>query len=82
MFLLYGVKVVSLGGSLEAAALLAVFGSIAAFYEFKSQDKKLQDLENKFASYEEKLALREKEHKDLMVHVQGLKLSTQMKSVR
>ena len=70
LFVLYSAKLLILGGSYVDAPLLLILGTVAAFYEFKSQDKKLAEMEQKL----ERINLLEKDHENLKTHVSGLKL--------
>lgn len=81
LFTLYAGKLLILGGSLESAVVLAVLAAASAFYEYKSNDKALKELQDKFKNFEEKLVEQEKSHKDMLTHLHGLKLSTSMKTV-
>lgn len=81
LFALYAGKLLVLGGSLESALILAVLASASAYYEFKSQDQALSDLQSKFKAFEDILQEQHKAHKSLETHVHGLKLATSMKTM-
>ena len=81
LFALYAGKLLILGGSLESALILAVLASASAYYEFKSQDQALTDLQAKFKAFEDKLAEQDKAHESLKTHIHGLKIATSMKTM-
>lgn len=54
LFGLFSTKLLILGGNLESAIVLGVLGAVASYYEFKSNDKKINDLELKINKIEQK----------------------------
>lgn len=79
-FALYFLKVSLQPVTLTEAAILLILGSIAAFYEFKSADKKLANLEQRLIDQEKEFkALKEFYSKDIdsvKSHIASIKLST------
>lgn len=76
---LFGLKLLVLGGNLESACILAVLGGISAFYEFKVQNKKIKDLEEKVESYNKTMEEKAKEIESLKTHVSSIKLGSQLR---
>jgi len=81
LFALYAGKLFIQGGNIESALILAVLAAASGFYEWKSQDQALTDLQSKFKYFEDRLVEQDKANKSLETHIHGLKLSTSMKQV-
>ena len=74
-FLLFCSKLMIFKGNWEDVGILITLGCISAFYEFKSNDKKISQLENKIDTYKTEYNEKLKQLEDLKTHVAGLKLS-------
>lgn len=81
LFTLYSGKLLISGASLESALVLAVLAASSFAYEWKSKNKEIEELQNKFKQFEDKLAEQDKASKSLETHIHSLKLSTSMKAV-
>lgn len=74
-FCLYFLKVTILPSSYAEAAILLILGAVAAFYEFKGNDQKLNDLQNKLNKMNEDLEKQTKEVEALKSFATSVKLS-------
>lgn len=79
LFSIFSIKVIAFGASVESSAALLVIGALSAFYEYKSQDKKLKKLEEQFKELQEIQEIKAKEVDDLRNHLLGLKFANQLK---
>lgn len=79
-FCLYFIKVCLQPVTLTEAAILLILGTVAAFYEFKSADQKMLDLEDKVNKHQEEIEKRFKELDGVKSQVAGIKLSNSYKS--
>ncbi len=87
LFMAFFVKILLLkDASMVDASLLLILAGIAGFYEFKSNDKKLQILENKIDEITKKhqasLDQHSKELKEFNTYVSSLKIQNQFKSAQ
>lgn len=87
LFMAFFIKVLLLKeASLIDSSILLILAGIAAFYEFKSNDKKLQDLEIKLHESNKHLQAaidqNSKELKEFNTYISGLKIQNQFKSAQ
>ena len=80
LFTFFSIKGLILGTNLEACLALIVTGAIAAFYEYKSQNKLIDEINIKLVEIKKVQEDSQKEHEALKSHVAGLKLSTQLRN--
>lgn len=80
IFCLYFIKVCLQPVTLTEAAILMILGTVAAFYEFKSTDKKIQELEETVKKHQEMIEFRFKDLDGVKSQVAGIKLSNSFKS--
>jgi hypothetical protein len=79
LFSIYSTKLILLGSTLESSISLLVIGGLTAFYEYKSQDKKLRILQKEFKDLKEFQDIKAKEVDELRSHILGLKFANQLK---
>ena len=79
IFCLYFIKVCLQPVTLTEAAILMILGAVAAFYEFKSTDKKILELEEIVKKHQDQIELRFKELDGVKNQVAGIKLSSSYK---
>lgn len=80
LFVLFSGKALLVGvSSLESAAALLILGGIAAFYEFKSQDKALVALKKQIEEQNKLIEENKKELNEVKTHVASFKLQTQFR---
>jgi hypothetical protein len=87
LFMAFFVKLLLLKeASMVDASLLLILAGIAGLYEFKSNDKKLQILENKVDELNKKhqasIDQHSKELKEFNTYISGLKIQNQFKSAQ
>lgn len=76
IFSLYFIKVCLQPVTLTEAAILMILGTVAAFYEFKSTDKKILELEQKVNGHQEQIEQKFKELDGVKSQVAGIKLAS------
>lgn len=81
LFCLYFIKTLVHPTGYEDAVILTVLGSIAAFYEYKSSDIKLTNLEKNMTKLSEDIELRNKEVDSLKSAVASMKLAQGMRGL-
>jgi hypothetical protein len=81
LFCLYFIKTLIRPAGYEDAVILLVLGSIAAFYEFKSSETKITNLENQMTKLGETIELRNKEVDSIKSAVASMKLAQGMRGL-
>jgi hypothetical protein len=81
LFCLYFIKTLIRPSGYEDAVILTVLGSIAAFYEFKSSEVKIINLEKQMTKLNEDLELRNKEIDSIKSAVASMKLAQGMRGL-
>lgn len=79
-FLLYFIKVCLQPVTLTEAAILLILGVVASFYEFKSNDNKIQELEALVQNHQKLIEDKFKELDGVKNQVAGIKLSNTYKA--
>jgi len=79
-FALYFLKISLQPVTLTEAAILLILGSIAAFYEFKSTNKKILDLESQVLNHQKLIEEKFKELDGVKSQVAGIKLASNYKT--
>lgn len=80
LFFLYSLKLLVKGVDYTDAPILFILASAAAVYEFKSQDKKVTELEEKFKEIEQIAKEAKKYSEDAKNYVSAAKLSNQVRT--
>lgn len=75
-FALYFLKVSLQPVTLTEAAILLILGSVAAFYEFKSTNKKILDLEAQIKNQQKLIEDKFREFEGVKSQVAGIKLAS------
>jgi peptidoglycan hydrolase CwlO-like protein len=81
VFCLYLIKCAILPASFVEAAILTVLGTMACYFEYKSNDAKLQELENNVKQVQTNLDIKAKELEALKSAVASMKLATGMRTL-
>ena len=82
MFMAYFIKVSLFSVTYVEAVILLILGAAAAFFEFKSNDIKITELDAKVSLYEKQVEAKLKEIEAIKGQVAGLKLSSSFMSKR
>lgn len=80
LFSVYFLKISLQTATLSDAAILLILGSIAAFYEFKSNDKKLLELESQISEIQKTTDLKLKDLDGVKSQVASIKLANNYKT--
>lgn len=78
-FCLYFLKISILPSGYTEASILLILGSLAAFFEFKSNDKLVQALEDKLNQQQKELDLKSKDIESIKSHIASMKLSSSLR---
>jgi hypothetical protein len=79
-FCLYFLKVSLLPTGPVEASILLILGSVAAYFEYKSNDQKIKDLESKLDLYIKDSAQKFVELEGVKSQVAGIKMATGYKT--
>ena len=78
-FCIYFAKVTILPSSYPEAVILLILGSVAAYFEYKSNDKKIAALEEQFKAQQKDLEDKAKDIEHLKSSITSMKLSAGMR---
>lgn len=78
-FCLYFLKIIILSPNYTDAGVLLILGVLSAFFEFKSNDGKIQELENKFNKHQREIEDKNKEIESIKTYLNSIKLSQTMR---
>jgi peptidoglycan hydrolase CwlO-like protein len=82
VFCLYLVKSAILPATFVEAAILLVLGTMACYFEYKSNDAKLSELEGNVKQVQTNLDIKSKELESLKSAVASMKLATGMRTLQ
>lgn len=74
LFGLFATKTLILGASLDNCLALAVLGSIAAYYEWKSESAAIKGFQDKLDKLEESQSNYNKDLETIKTHISGLRI--------
>jgi len=80
LFCLYFAKLALLAPTYTDAAILLILGATAGLFEFKSNEKKIKDLEQLLVNQQKELSKTTEEILAIKSHVASIKLATNIKS--
>jgi peptidoglycan hydrolase CwlO-like protein len=78
----YFVKSLILQPTLVEAAILLILGGVAGFFEYKSNDKKILDLNERLNNQQKSLDEKQKEIDSIKNSIMGIKLSGGMRAMK
>lgn len=74
LFSAFAIKALVVGATLIDAPILLVLGAIAAFYEYKAQEKKISLLQKRCDTIDTYLTTLTKNDEEIKTYISGLKL--------
>lgn len=81
LFCLYFFKTLIKSNGYEDAGILLILGSIASFYEFKSEDTKISTIEKQIAKLEQDIELKNKDVDSIKNAMASMKLAQGMRGL-
>lgn len=80
LFLLFSLKSLFVGLTYESCLGILILGSIASFFEYKVNEKRIEELSLEIKELGKKIEERSEDLNDIKTHIASVKLGSQLRS--